>query len=257
MYCPHPLGGHVLCYAPLARRLNGRHRAWGLQAKGLAEAETPPASWDGIVEHHWALLSAAARPVDGLALVGYSYGGYIALELAARARRQGAVDVSVVLLDVPHPSVIPDAQRHPDAATLLHALLGHSLGLGLEELQRVPPRQLTRHIYDAAVTARLIPPDTPFARIERLLAVAEAHSRLEPPNPVYDFPIVLIRARDGANRISSLPDLGWTPHVTGLTLEWAAGSHETMLNPENAGDLADLMARHLPAVARPGGSSVV
>ncbi len=263
IYCPHPLGGHVLCYAPLGRRLNGRHRAWGLQAKGLAEGDAPAATWDEVIAHHWELLTSAQsaegpakagryieRPgarhsLDGVALIGYSYGGYIAMELAARAHREGATDIRVVLLDVPHPSVIPEEQRRPDAATLLHALFGHGLGLQLDDLRRLPPAALTRHMYDAAVAQHLIPADTPFAHLERVLAVTQAHSRLEPPESSYAFPVIQIRARDGADRISSQPDLGWTRYVGGLTVLWAAGSHETMLDAENAADLADLVAKHL------------
>lgn len=245
VYCPHPLGGHVLCYAPLGRRLNGRHPAWGLQAKGLAEGDAPAASWDEVVGHHWALLTKERSRLDGVALLGYSYGGYIAMELAARARREGATDIRVVLLDVPHPSVIPEEQRRPDAATLLHALFGHGLGLQLDDLRRVPPSDLPRHLYDAAVTQHLIPASTPFAQLERVLAVTQAHSRLAPPETFYPFPVVLVRARDGAKRISPQLDLGWTPHVDGLTVEWTAGSHESMLDASNAENLADLVAKHL------------
>jgi thioesterase domain-containing protein len=248
IYCPHPLGGHVLCYAALGRRLSGRHRAWGLQARGLAPGDTPASSWDEVIAHHWALLlesrgavSTGSHPLDGVALVGYSYGGYIAMELAARARREGATDLKVVLLDVPHPSVVPAEQRQLDSATLLHALFGHSLGLALEDMRRVPAADLTRHVYDEAVARRVIPRETPFEQVERVLNVAQAHSRLEPPAGQYPFPVLLVRARDGADRISSQADFGWTPFVRGLTIEWVAGSHESMLDPEFAPDLAALL----------------
>ncbi|MFA5910697.1 MAG: condensation domain-containing protein [Vicinamibacterales bacterium] len=252
IYCPHPLGGHVLCYGALGRRLVGRHRAWGLQAKGLAGGESPAASWEELIAHHWALLtearasaSSTRHPLDGVALLGYSYGGYIAMELAARARREGATRVPVLLLDVPHPSVIPIEHRLPDAATLLHALCGHALGLDLDQMRRLPADGLTRHVYDAAVTQHLIPRDTPFEQVERVLNVARAHSQLQPPVTAYDFPVVLFRAREGAERISSLPDLGWAGYSAGVTIEWVAGSHETMLDPPYAGNLADLVAKHL------------
>lgn len=252
IFCLHPLGGHVLCYAALGRRLVARHRAWGLQAKGLAAGESPAASWDELIAHHWALLTQARRgpsstghPLDGLALLGYSYGGYVAMELAARARRKGATRVPVVLLDVPHPSVIAAEHRTPDAATLLHALFGHALGLNLDQMRRLPADGLTRHVYDAAVTQHLIPRDTPFEQVERVLSVAQAHSRLQPPIVHYDFPVVLFRAREGADRVSGLPDLGWAGYTNGLSIAWVAGSHETMLDSAYARDLADLVSTRL------------
>lgn len=272
IFCPHPLGGHVLCYAALGRRLSGRHRAWGLQAKGLAPGDSPAASWDEVMAHHWALLMDARRPespanhlrqgygaqeagphidgsgrhpLDDVALVGYSYGGYIAVELAARARREGATRVRVVLLDVPHPSVIPAEQRRPDAATLLHAMFGHGLGLDLDDMRRLPSASLTRHVYDAAVARHVIPADTPFEQVAGVLDVAQAHSRAEPPLATYSFPVVLLRAREGADRISSLPDLGWAAHAAAVTVNWVEGSHETMLDPEFSSALSTLVAKHL------------
>lgn len=262
IYCPHPLGGHVLCYAALGRRLAGRHRAWGLQAKGLAAGDAPVANWDEVIAHHWTLLMdarhaespaeagrhikrAGPHPLDDVALVGYSYGGYIAVELAARAHREGATRVRVVLLDVPHPSVIPAEQRRPDAATLLHAMFGHGLGLDLEDMRRLPPDTLTRHVYDAAVARHVIPAETPFEQVARVLDVAQAHSRAEPPVAAYPFPVVLIRARNGADRISSLPDLGWGAHAAAVTVCWAEGSHETMLDPEFSAELAATVANYL------------
>jgi len=263
VYCPHPMGGHVLCYAPLGRRLAGRHRAWGLQAKGLAEGDAPAANWDEVIGHHWGLLTSARsgegpaeagrhiqrpgarHPLDGIALIGYSYGGYIAMELAARARREGATDVRVLLLDVPHPSVIPAAQRNPDDASLLHALFGGPLRLGLEAFRQVPAAELTRHVYDMAVAHHLIPPDTAFAHVNRVLGIYRAHSRIAPPEVAYPFPVVLVRASEQPDRISSLPGLGWEAYADGLIVEWVPGSHETMLEARFAGQLADLVARHL------------
>ncbi len=252
VYCPHPMGGHVLCYAPLGRRLAGRHRAWGLQAKGIAAGDAPAANWDEVIAHHWSLLTTARRvtqgarhSLDSIALLGYSYGGYIAMELAARARREGATDVRVVLFDVPHPSVIPAASRNPDDASLLHALFGRPLSLELVELKRVPSQELTRHVFDIAVAHHLIPPDTAFEHVDRVLGTYRAHSRIAPPEVTYPFPVVLFRASEQPDRISALPDLGWAAHATGVSVEWVAGSHETMLDAPYAENLADLVAKHL------------
>jgi len=249
IFCPHPLGAHVICYAALGRRLNGRHPVWGIQAKGLVSGERVAASWDEVIEHHWAAITRTregivpgAHPFEGVALLGYSYGGYIAMELAARARREGAGDLPVVLLDVPHPSVIPAASLEPDDATLLHALFGHSLQLELEALRQVPAADLTRYVYDAAVARHLIPSDTALEQVERVLSVYKAHSRILPPAVSYDFPVTLVRARDGADRISPLDDLGWSAHTADVTLAWVDGSHETMLDPRYAAVLADLVA---------------
>jgi thioesterase domain-containing protein len=250
VFCVHPLGGHVLCYAALGQRLAARHPVWGLQAIGLRHGERPAATWDEIVDHHWALLleaqsrmAGASGRVDHVALVGYSYGGYISMELAARAYRLGATRVPVILLDVPHPSVVPETLRHPDRATLLHALFGAALGLDLDAFQRMPGDTMLREVYDLAVRRHLLPPDASLEQLARALDVAEAHSRLQPPLARYAFSVTLLRARDGADRISTRPDLGWRDYTDGLTVEWVDGRHETMLEAQHVDGVAALILR--------------
>ena len=239
VFCIHPLGGHVLCYAALGRQLNGVHPCWGLQAKGLRSGDSPAATWDEIVDHHWALLQEAQRRagaggrIDEIALVGYSYGGYIAMELAARAYRLGARRVPVILLDVPHPSVVAHELLHPDAATLLHAMFGGVLELDLAQLQAMPEHAALRSVFDRAVDQHVLPSNASLDQLERVLHVAQAHSRLLPPPVQYDFAISLLRAREGATRVSDHPDLGWTPHAGGVGLTWVDGSHETMLEHQH------------------------
>jgi thioesterase domain-containing protein len=240
IFCLHPLGGHVLCYASLAKTLSGVHPCWGMQAKGLAAAEEPARNWDEIVDHHWRLLPADSltRP---LVLLGYSYGGYIAMELAVRARLQGHKNISVILLDVPHVSVIPADRLSPDRATLVHSLFGHTLGLDLAALQAMPSEAMLPHVRELAIARHVLPPDLSLHTLDRLLRVAEAHARLQPPLRRYEFPVCLLRARDGWDRISSLPDLGWGEYSCGVKLHWVGGSHETMLDPDHAEDVAQFI----------------
>ncbi len=248
VFCIHPLGGHVLCYAALGARLGSAHPVWGLQAKGLRAGEVPAATWGEIVEYHWALLMRATKGrVDDVALVGYSYGGYVAMELAARARRLGATHLPVVLLDVPHPSVVPAAMRRPDAAGLLHALFTPALDLDLAELRRIPENALLREIYDRALRADVLPPGTPFEDLARALAVAQAHARLTPASPHYDVPALLLRAREEALRVSDLPDLGWAQATTELEVVWVDGRHETMLEVQHVAQLAAVIGAYCAA----------
>jgi thioesterase domain-containing protein len=244
IYCVHPLGGHVLCYAALAKTLRGIHPCWGMQAKGLHPAEEPAASWEEIINHHWALLPPESI-ADPLVLVGYSYGGYIAMELAMRAQLHGRKRISVILLDVPHPSAIPEHLLLPDRATLLHSLFGHILGLDLATLREMQPEDMLSHVLNLAIAQHILPPDSSLDRLDRLLRVAEAHSRCQPPTRRYAFSVCLLRARDGADRISSLPDLGWREYTSGVTLQWVKGSHETMMEPQNIQEVADCTLAYL------------
>lgn len=231
LYCVHPLGGHVLCYTALARRLHGRHPCWGMQAKGLLDGETPPQNWEEIVDHHWSLFPHEPGGAP-LLLVGYSYGGYIAMELAERIRSQDGRPVTVVLLDVPHLSVVPAEMAMPSRARLLYSVFWNALQLDLAELEALPEDKLLDHVYDLASAKHILPPGTSRETLARLLDVVHAHSRLQPPTRHYPFPVVLLRAREGAQRFSERDDLGWRDYVAGVELAWVEGSHETMLEAQ-------------------------
>lgn len=238
IFCPHPLGGHVLCYAPLARALTPHHPCWGLQAPGLEAGEAPAASWADLIEHHWRLLPRDNAP---MILFGYSYGGYIALELAERRARRGAATTPVVLFDVAHSSVIPASMATPDRAALLYSLFGLALDLDLSELQALPPADLLPQVHALAIARHVLPPDAPLSLLERLLAVAYRHGKLTPPSRYYDFPVLLLRAREGAERITTRADLGWREYVRELDIAWVDGSHETMLDaPQVPGIISTL-----------------
>jgi thioesterase domain-containing protein len=252
VYCFHPLGGHVLCYVPLARALAGRHPCVGLQAKGLRAGDPPPLSWDDVVEHHWAHLgrstgaAATGAPVDRVAFVGYSYGGYIAVAMAERARREGARHVPVILIDTPHPSVVP-ARAQPTAGVLLQALFYQLDDLDPVQLDAMADEERVSYVHGRAVAARLLPAGISAAHLHHLLGVAQSHARLAPPSRRAPFPVTLVRAAGGAARLSDAPDLGWEAHTEGVTLEWVSGRHETMLDRDHAGGVAEVVARVLRA----------
>jgi thioesterase domain-containing protein len=127
---------------------------------------------------------------------------------------------------------------HPDGATLLHAMFGGVLELDLDQLREMPEESVLRYVFDRAVDRRVLPPGTSLEQLERVLHVAQAHSRLLPPPAEYSFTISLLRARQGATRVSELSDLGWTPHADAVTVAWVNGSHETMLEPQHVDDVA-------------------
>lgn len=242
--CIHPLFGHVLCYAALAKQLAKQHPVWGLQAPGLEPDEQPASNWDALVEHHWQMLqsclgSLGPQPVT---LVGYSFGGYIALALASRCVAAGMPQPRLFLLDVPHPSVIPPATRQPNRTVLLHSLFGYSLQLDLAELQRLPEHEVLPYVRQRAIVQHLLPAETSIAQIERLLDVAFQHAQMSPPSVTYPFAVTLLRARLLPDRISAHEDLGWREHVASLEIVWVDGSHETMLDRDYVADLARIVA---------------
>jgi len=104
LFCIHPIGGNVLAYRDLAKRLAPRVSCYGLQAVGL-DGTTPPLT---------SIESMASRYIDEIQtlqphgpyhLCGFSFGGLVAFEVARQlAKRQESVGL-LAMLDTAFPDL--------------------------------------------------------------------------------------------------------------------------------------------------------
>ncbi|RMH21706.1 MAG: amino acid adenylation domain-containing protein, partial [Acidobacteria bacterium] len=166
-FCIPPAGRSVLCYAPLARRLEKAQAVYGLEARGAdgrrpAEADLPHLA----AAYRRAILDHRAR--GPYLLGGWCTGGVVAWELARQLAEDGRTVALLALLDSvapppapPPPPALPEA-ANPVARVLLD--LGRDLGLADGEL--------------AVILDGLI--DVPAARTLRWLHSAEWHHGLSP-----------------------------------------------------------------------------
>jgi thioesterase domain-containing protein/acyl carrier protein len=241
LFCIHPLGGNVLCYAELARLLKDHATVYGLQARGIELDEEPATDLDAMARDYTALVRSV-QPRGPYTLLGYSFGGFVALRMAAMLRDQGEQVARVVLLDVPHPSVVPPEMARTDDSGLLVSLFAGSLELSVEQLRAMTREERYHFVFEQAREAGLVPPGMPYDRALRYFAISQANHHMEYQPLPCDFPITLIRATELAGRISPQPDLGWQSFAPDVTVLWSPGSHETMLNPPHVTALADLVA---------------
>jgi amino acid adenylation domain-containing protein len=93
----HPVGGNVLCYADLVRRLGPDQPVWGLQSPGPEEHPRDLAALaDSYVD---AVLRAF--PAGPLHLAGWSLGAAVAFEMARQLAEGGRPAERLLLLDPP------------------------------------------------------------------------------------------------------------------------------------------------------------
>ncbi|HEX2252400.1 MAG TPA: thioesterase domain-containing protein [Thermoanaerobaculia bacterium] len=128
-FCVHPSGGSVLCYLELARRLGPEQPFWGLQGPDPRHAVEPPGSVEAMAGHYLEALRAAF-PRGPYRLGGYSFGGYVAFEMARRLAAAGEPPAVVVLLDTRAPSALAAGAAQPEGglvADLAAVLERHDL----------------------------------------------------------------------------------------------------------------------------------
>ncbi|MFE0046797.1 amino acid adenylation domain-containing protein [Streptomyces albireticuli] len=242
LFLVHAVGGAVVPYVPLARLLDADTPVHALEHPGLHDGAHRTAPDLGALADTYLAAVRRACPAGPYHLGGWSLGGAIALEMAARLRAAGAEVASVTLLDTGFP---PQAAEAPGEAELLAAFVRDLAGLrGAEapaaDLER--PAAATADDRTAELLALLertgLIPTGVRDEVRTRVAVFLANSRAyhtHRPTP-YDGPITLLSA--GAELDDQVDR--WRAFATGgLDHHVVPGTHHTMLQHP-----------HLPALAR-------
>jgi amino acid adenylation domain-containing protein len=99
-FCVHPAGGLSWCYLPLARCVPADTPLYGLQARGIDGTAQPACSVRDMASDYIEQI----RTVQGSGpyrLLGWSFGGVVAHEMAAQLRASGQ-EIALVIMDA-HP----------------------------------------------------------------------------------------------------------------------------------------------------------
>ncbi len=97
LFCIHPLGGEILCYRDLARYLGSNQPVYGLQSLGL-DGKPPLTRVEDMASYYIQEIQTV-QPNGPYFLLGYSFGGIVAFEMAQQLHRQGEKIGILVTID--------------------------------------------------------------------------------------------------------------------------------------------------------------
>ncbi|GAA3121371.1 hypothetical protein GCM10020254_80770 [Streptomyces goshikiensis] len=92
----HPMGGNVLCYVGFARHLPDDQPLYALQAAGAEPGTTALRTVEDLADSYLTALRAA-QPHGPYTIGGWSFGGFVAFEIARRLRAAGEQAALLVL----------------------------------------------------------------------------------------------------------------------------------------------------------------
>ncbi|MEU9120996.1 amino acid adenylation domain-containing protein [Streptomyces sp. NPDC048506] len=203
LFMVHPMGGNVLCYVRFARHLPDDQPLYALQAAGADPGTTPLGTVEEIAESYLAALRKV-QPHGPYAIGGWSFGGFVAFEMARRLRASGEQVAHLVLLDTTALTQ-GQRQRHDDDALLgwfFWELLWLERG-GDSPMEVIPDELSTLEekfdfIARLATDAGVLPAGSSGAVIRRLFRVYRANWRaaLDYRPEVGDQGLTLIRAAE-------------------------------------------------------------
>ncbi|MEU8759634.1 amino acid adenylation domain-containing protein [Streptomyces sp. NPDC048659] len=254
LFLVHAVGGSVVPYLPLARLVDPDQPLYGLEDPGL---DGGPLTAD--------LGSLAARYVDAIRAVqphgpyhlgGWSLGGVVAAEMAARLTAAGETTALVVMLDTGMPPYL--GEELPDRAVLLGGFVHDLAGLAgvpappYDEagLRGLPPELQDERLLDLLERAGLVPAGIREDMRERI-RVFEANTRAllrHRPGPI-DARLVLLSAKQQPHRPKTRP---WRVLARGgFEYHTVPGDHHTMLQQPHLTALAESLRGVLARLVRP------
>ncbi len=251
VYCVHPTGGSAAWYVPLARALPPGRPVIGFQARGLVGGVDP--STVPLIAANYEAEIAAYAHTGPHALVGWSMGGSIAVELATRLHEAGRTTNPLILIEPHLPSESADrwltgfvedlsaafplrdrlrelAPEHPDAlgveTRLRELLLRAGMAAGEADLVRDAPLEVWHSLLVALAAYRLRPYP---GHIHLVMGEDAASVPADQPMPGLEvsYPVYLERWREVAQG--------------GMTVHVLPGGHRSILTEELVGNLVPVV----------------
>jgi thioesterase domain-containing protein len=234
IFCVHPAGGTVLCYADLAAALGPDQPFYGLQEFGLAEGQTP---FTRIEEMAGLYVGATkeVQPEGPYQLAGWSFGGLVAYEMAQQLCAAGDDVALLAMFDTYAPAALSDDLRNLDDVQHIISLFGDDVDLSESHLRSLGAEERVQYVVAKAKEVDLLPPSFTIAEAQRLLALfsvnAQAVHAYE-PKP-YQGIVTLFFAEEKTEAIAQVtsddPTHGWSALAGGVAVQDAGGNHHTMM----------------------------
>jgi thioesterase domain-containing protein len=199
-FCVHPVGGDVLCYAELARRLGDGQPFYGLQSP---EPEGAAPRLEELAASYLAAVRAV-QPRGPYRLGGWSMGGVVAFEMARQLGVEGERVELVALIDAAVPG---GAAGEVDDSTLaawfardLGGLVGADLGLAAADFAGLDADGQAGTLLERARAAAALPPELGLPEMRRHLEMFRRNYRalLDYVPGEYPGSLLLLPAADGA-----------------------------------------------------------
>jgi amino acid adenylation domain-containing protein len=263
LFFVHPASGNVVCYLPLAQRLGQDRPFFGLQDPAVLHdpgaQEDLPNSNPGIEEMAARYLKElrAVQKVGPYALGGWSFGCFVAFEMAQQLKRDGQEVSLLAMLDSGPVHARRLAEVKDDAHLLAIIAKEQGLAVTLDDLRGLAPGEQITFISEQFRKATPVLGDELASWLQRQLRIFKQRVRAAQSYKMkpYEGQIVLLRARDGEPDESSVAGangqpgdetFGWGEYSDEpVRVSFVPGNHASMGREPHVEVLADALKPYL------------
>ena len=265
-YCVHALGGNVNTYYLLARYLGDDQPFYGLQAPPLHDVTEEDSNIE-LMAARYVKAIREVQPVGPYRVGGFSFGCFVAYEMARQFRELGEEVALLALFDAYSPVYLSKVPEIRDTADLLRSLAwvtsrerGKRLLLSLDTLRQLNFDEQLDYFLEKMREEDLAPPEVDHELLRRFLQGSAARQRAARNYVPQKYPgsitIFKCEERDPlwVERLSAVglpPDdhtLGWGELSTEpATVIEVPGHHDVMCNEPFVQTLAQKLAACLAA----------
>ncbi|MEF9386894.1 non-ribosomal peptide synthase/polyketide synthase [Ralstonia solanacearum species complex bacterium KE056] len=243
--CIPGAGDGVVRFMHLAEALGGARPLYGMQPRGVDGWRVPHSTVEAAAAAYVRALDAG-QVARGIHLIGHSFGGWVALEMALQLQAAGRAVASLTLLDCEAPGSEAGWLGRTYTATAVlekfveavELALGRSLGIDPAQLHAADEAEQWRLIHAGMVGAGLIPRRSQPGMLRGPIRTFGAALRTPyRPGRLYTGPVRLVLADDPAlsreanerEQCRAVSELrGWAPDL----VAWRGpGNHFSLLTP--------------------------
>ena len=249
LFLIHPVGGNVLCYAPLAQQLEKDRPIYGLQSPSLLDPSISLKTIEEMASYYCKLIQAI-QPEGPYCLAGYSLGGTVAYEMAYQLSKQGEATALLFLID----SHVPATMSVPSEKNMFMRFMRElvslvSLPSTLMDTLDVENLTLEK-IFELTQEYPLLFPDISVETLECLWQVYKANYlalHRYTPKPC-KTPTLLLQTGESKKQASQL--INWDTLIeTDLDIYPVEGIHRSLLKePDKIAHIANYLQQALSAL---------
>jgi arthrofactin-type cyclic lipopeptide synthetase C len=248
VFCIPGAGANVVAFNDLVDSLGELQPVYGIQPRGM----------DGVLVPHCTVPAAAdcylkaikhVVPDGPIHLLGHSFGGWVAFELAQKLRESGSPVASLTIVDSMPPSDANEIKEYSNSDVLaafisiLEQLADRSLNLSIGFLDSLDEPGKLKVLHERAVRAGLMSSRSDADALKGPLRTFASCMRTA-YQPAFVYPefvrIVLLSDQRCFNRNSWRVDEqrrleGWRKYGSDLEFSRGPGNHMTVLKPPHVG----------------------